>query len=40
MIFITTSDFSGVAISYAEEVEVKLINGNKLMELLHKQGFY
>ena len=39
MIFITTSDFSGAAISYAEEVEVKLINGNKLMELLHKQGF-
>ena len=39
MIFITTSDFSGVSISYAEEVEVKLINGNKLMELLHKQGF-
>lgn len=39
MIFITTSDFSSAAISYAEEVEVKLINGNKLMELLHKQGF-
>lgn len=39
MLFITTSDFSVAAISYAEEVGVELINGNKLMELLDKQGF-
>ena len=39
MFFITTSDFSVAAISYAEEVGVELINGNKLMELLDKQGF-
>lgn len=39
MLFITTSDFSAAAISYAEEVGVELINGNKLMELLDKQGF-
>lgn len=39
MIFITTSDFSVAAISYAEEAGVELINGNKLMELLDKQGF-
>lgn len=39
MIFITTSDFSVAAISYAEEVGVELINDNKLMELLDKQGF-
>ena len=39
MLFITTSDFSVAAISYAEEIGVELINGNKLMELLDKQGF-
>ena len=39
MLFITTSDFSVAAISYAEEVGVELINGNKSMELLDKQGF-
>ena len=39
MLFITTSDFSVAAISYAEEVGVELINGNKLMALLDKQGF-
>lgn len=39
MLFITTSDFSVAAVSYSEEVGVELINGNKLMELLDKQGF-
>lgn len=39
MIFITTSDFSTGAISYADDTGVKLINGNTLMDLLNKQGF-
>lgn len=40
MIFITTSDFSSAAISYAEEAGVELINGYKLMELLEEQNFF
>lgn len=40
MIFITTSDFSASAVSYAKEVGVELINGCKLVELLDKQGFF
>lgn len=39
MIFITTSDFSTAAISYANELGVQLINGNSLIQLLDKQGF-
>ena len=39
MIFITTSNFSAAVISYAKEVGVTLINGNKLMDLLDMQGF-
>ena len=39
MVFITTSDFSMAAISYAKEVGVELINGYGLMELLNQQGF-
>ncbi len=39
MIFITTSDFSSSAVSYAREVGVELINGYTLMDLLNEQGF-
>lgn len=39
MIFITTSDFSSAAVSYAKETDVKLINGHDLMNLLNNQGF-
>lgn len=39
MIFVTTSDFSSSAISYAQEVGVDVINGNKLFNLLNEQGF-
>lgn len=39
MIFITTSDFSIAANSYAEKVGVELINGDKLINLLNMQGF-
>ena len=40
MIFITTSDFSSGALTYAKETGVDLINGLKLVELLKAQGFY
>lgn len=36
MLFITTSDFSPNAITYAEELSVELINGKKLLELINK----
>lgn len=39
MIFITTSDFTPAAISYAKEVGVELINGHTLLDILQKQGF-
>lgn len=40
MIFITTSDFSSGALTYAKKTGVDLINGLKLVELLKAQGFY
>ena len=40
MIFITTSDFSASAVSYATESNVTLINGKYLMELLRKHNFF
>lgn len=36
MIFITTSDFSKGAISYASDAEVELINGNKLLAMVNQ----
>ena len=39
MIFITTSDFSTAATSYADSIGLVLINGCKLLDLLEKQGF-
>lgn len=39
MIFITTSDFSSYAVSYADEVGVELINGCKLIQMLNEYLF-
>lgn len=39
MIFITTSNFSENAVIYANETDVELINGCKLLELLTKYDF-
>lgn len=40
MIFITTSDFSVEAVSYADEAGVELVNGEALMKLLHEHKFF
>ena len=40
MIFITTSDFSSSAISYATKSDVILVNGKNLMKLLRKYNFF
>ena len=39
MLFITTSDYSAAAVTYAEEAGVELINDLGLLKLLKKQGF-
>lgn len=39
MIFITTSEFSASAITYAKQTNVELIDGNDLLELLRKYMF-
>lgn len=40
MVFITTSEFSVPAISYANTIGVILIDGQKLLELLNKYNFF
>lgn len=40
MIFITTSEFTAYAISYAQKVGVELIDGNKLMQYLNEYMDY
>ena len=39
MLFITTSDYSAAAVTYAEEAGVELINDLGLLKLLKKKGF-
>ena len=39
VIFITTSDYSAAAISYAKEAGVELINGMDFINILEKYGF-